>query len=481
VPVPVPRIVESGPFVQNLEIEWYQHGRGAYRKFSNPQYLAPLIRSINIDISESEGEQESIHFETETDGIPTTVELHRDWTVDGNLENITITYGMGSSAYFFTWTTHPFCRNDEIDEGETCDTSQLDGLSCEDFDYGPGTLVCNLACDVELSGCSPSLSGTWEEVGSMGTDRSLFFSAVPLLNGDVLITGGTSDLATAEIYDSGSKQFTPTGSMAGARMQHTSTVLEDGRVLIVGGRDVANTELATAEIYAPETGQFTATGSMAFARKEHTATLLGDGRVLVIGGDDSLEKTSEIYDPGDGQFSTGPSLAVGRHSHSATLMPSGDVFVFGGLPSSGAIPVDEVEIYIAGSNQFGAAELGDSVSWGRHSHDAIYLPGTNEIVIAGGKGIYQSPAYLIRRYDLGKQEFVTGPKPKTGNAFIAPLGSAHALLTGYYEAEYLYGIAATLEPAPFRYGSILEAIPLADGSVLTLSASGSSSWVFTLD
>ena len=79
--------------------------------------------------------------------------------------------------------------------------------------------------------------------------------------------------------------WTLTGSMGTDRRHATVTRLNDGRVLIVGGRDSTNTYLASAEIYNPATGQFTPAGSLTTgARALHTATLLQDGRVLVTGG-----------------------------------------------------------------------------------------------------------------------------------------------------------------------------------------------------
>ena len=57
-------------------------------------------------------------------------------------------------------------------------------------------------------------------------------------------------LISAEIYDSGTGTWSPTGSMNTARLDHTATRLSDGRVLVTGGRDDSG-ELASAEIYDP--------------------------------------------------------------------------------------------------------------------------------------------------------------------------------------------------------------------------------------
>src|SRR4051812_42627764 len=75
-------------------------------------------------------------------------------------------------------------------------------------------------------------------------------------------------------------KWTPTGSMETARWKHTATLLNNGKVLVAGGRDVSGNFTATAELYDPATGSWTSTGSMATPRGWFTATLLADGRVL---------------------------------------------------------------------------------------------------------------------------------------------------------------------------------------------------------
>ena len=75
--------------------------------------------------------------------------------------------------------------------------------------------------------------------------------------------------------------WTVTGRMVTPRNSHTATLLPDGEVLVAGG----GTRGASAELYDPGTGSWTATGSMVTPRVlDFSATLLPDGRVLVAGG-----------------------------------------------------------------------------------------------------------------------------------------------------------------------------------------------------
>ena len=77
-----------------------------------------------------------------------------------------------------------------------------------------------------------------------------------------------------------------------------ATLLEDGRVLIVGG-DNLNGMVSQAEIFDPVSQTSSLVADSITARTDHTATRLSDGRVLVMGGRDqngSLTST-DIYNP----------------------------------------------------------------------------------------------------------------------------------------------------------------------------------------
>ena len=115
--------------------------------------------------------------------------------------------------------------------------------------------------------------------------------------------------------------FGPTGSLAEARVGHTSTLLPDGRVLIVGG-DFNGERRASAELWAPAIG-FGSAGTLTTARSGHTATLLSDGgvcprcppgRVLIVGGSaDDVVASAELWDPVAGSFLPGGTLRGRSH------------------------------------------------------------------------------------------------------------------------------------------------------------------------
>ena len=94
--------------------------------------------------------------------------------------------------------------------------------------------------------------------------------------------------------------FCSTGDMNEPRATHTATLLNDGKVLVVGGTGDGTNFAASAEVYDPATGEWTAVSSMSGPRGFHAAVLLNDGRVLVAGGkrtSDDILSSLELYDP----------------------------------------------------------------------------------------------------------------------------------------------------------------------------------------
>ncbi len=137
------------------------------------------------------------------------------------------------------------------------------------------------------------------------------------------------------VTDVKAQVFVPTGLMTRARIGHSATLLQDGRVLIVGGCDFTGCRepSASAEIYDPDSETFTKTGLMTFPRVNHSAVLLLDGRVLIVGGCRAACSTSsaELYDPATGTFSRTGDMSVGHDFTAAVLLRNGKVLVVGYL------------------------------------------------------------------------------------------------------------------------------------------------------
>ena len=150
-------------------------------------------------------------------------------------------------------------------------------------------------------------------------------TATLLPNGDVFLTS----FIRAGVFDPTKGTFSVTFRMYPTRWGHTSTLLKDGRVLIVGGQIFGGEWLLGQNlIYDPSTEAFSEAGNLQFDRRNHKAVLLQDGRVLIIGGiagRGPFVQTAEIYDPEANTFS--PAGVSTIDPSAALLLPSGDVFL----------------------------------------------------------------------------------------------------------------------------------------------------------
>jgi hypothetical protein len=226
-------------------------------------------------------------------------------------------------------------------------------------------------------------SGSWTATGSPAS----FFvnhTATLLPNGKVLVVGGNSGFifssASAELYDPATGMWTTTGSLATARDGHTATLLPNGKVLVTGGQSrPLGGNLASTELYDPASGSWTATGSLGAARASHTATSLPNGKVLIAGGSGTSSANAELYDPVTGTWTATGSMGAARRNHTATLLPNGKVLVAGGSNNT-SISLTSAELY----NPVSGSWIGSgSLLTSRYGHTATLLP-NDKVLVAGG-------------------------------------------------------------------------------------------------
>src|SRR6185295_10854053 len=80
--------------------------------------------------------------------------------------------------------------------------------------------------------------------------------------------------------------WSPTGNLPAPLSKYTLTLLASGQALAAAGCNdfFCNTPSRGSSTYDPNTRTWTATASMPGLRRSHTSTRLQDGRVLLTGG-----------------------------------------------------------------------------------------------------------------------------------------------------------------------------------------------------
>jgi hypothetical protein len=164
-------------------------------------------------------------------------------------------------------------------------------------------------------------TATWSATGSMIHPHGVGFAATLLRDGEVLV----GDTDGAELYDPGSGTWMTTGSLDTGGGIHSATLLANGKVLVDG---------ETPRLYDPDSGTWTATGQSGNPHQfNYTTTLLSDGRVLVVGGEFPSVK-AQLYDPDTGSWTATADMRERLQSHdgdriTATLLRDDTVLVTG--------------------------------------------------------------------------------------------------------------------------------------------------------
>jgi len=249
-------------------------------------------------------------------------------------------------------------------------------------------LVCLLGSAADVKAQQP----TWSATGSLSTARSQH-TATLLENGKVLVAGGraggASITGSAEIYDPATGTWSPTGSLNTPRADHIAVKLPNGKVLVAGGIITNPTarSLTSAELYNPQTGTWSLTGDMSTPRQNPGAVLLQNGKVLLAAGfiqpGATFIRSAEVYDPATGQWSPAGALNSDHGdalSATLTLLPNGKALITGGLDQVGT--TNRCELYDPAANTW--TPTGDLPA-ARYSHAANLLP-NGKVLVSGGRG-----------------------------------------------------------------------------------------------
>jgi hypothetical protein len=158
-------------------------------------------------------------------------------------------------------------------------------------------------------------NGTWATGPDLQEPRQ-HHALLLLDDGRVLSVGGltTTGLSNlAELWKPGEPKWAlAEHSLSLAHASFGAVVLKKGDVLVTGGEAYSAVDTPLAQRFVVAEQRWCMAGSLATSRKHHTATLLDDGRVLVAGGVSSgiTEASAEVWEAAKGACNEPPGLAL---------------------------------------------------------------------------------------------------------------------------------------------------------------------------
>lgn len=241
-------------------------------------------------------------------------------------------------------------------------------------------------------------------------------TATFLLDGKVLVAGGIDifgfPLADAEAYNPSGDSWGGVGSLVSRHAGHSGTLLPNGLVLVAGGATLFDQNTATTTVETSEGSGWAAARTaseniLTTPRSHHTATLLNNGKLLLVGGwnGSAVNGSFEM-----GYFS---EYALGSNAYAPKISD-----VSGVTPSSGTPPGSLITV--TGTNFTGVSEGGGGMNYanGGANYPRVLLrpldsgnAGTqagSSFIVDAGSTIYKNPwsnTSLKFRAPLGRGYF----------------------------------------------------------------------------
>lgn len=217
-----------------------------------------------------------------------------------------------------------------------------------------------------------------------------FHQAAVLDDGRLLVVGGQRSLGPgAELYDPATESWAAVAGATSQRIFFKAVKLADGSVLAVGGTDTSLLPRSAAvDLYDPSVGAFRAIAPLPEGRAGHSLTALPDGRALLVGGFTGGDVTADaaIFQKQSG-FVPVKALPHPRGHHAAALLPDGRVLVTGGEKCCNPMPFEALattEIYDPARDLWTA---GPKMSSARYDHTVDVLA-DGRVVVAGGASLF---------------------------------------------------------------------------------------------
>ena len=280
-------------------------------------------------------------------------------------------------------------------------------------------------------------SNTWQQGAALSSART-GATATLMADGRVLIVGGKDGngnaLETAEVLNPDGT-ITPVPSMLTQRYGHSAVLLRDGNVLVAGGHTSGGGVVNTAELFDPAANTWRwASNTMTDARADFTLSQLLDGNVLVAGGDNGSGPISgvETFDLLTKSFKYAGYLNKARKAHAASVLKDGRVLITGGgaLAQDGStVVLNTTEIYDSTS---GSLSAGPALNLARYAHSSTTLIDGTVLLAGGNNGSVDLASLEI--FDPVANSMTTSSAtlstPRSGHVALLLPNNNHVLIAG---------------------------------------------------
>jgi hypothetical protein len=232
---------------------------------------------------------------------------------------------------------------------------------------------------------------TWHPGSRTLADVRYFHSTTALEDGGALTVGGVKAERSIEQLDPITGTWGPAGQLHQGRYSHTATLLEDGRVFIAGGEsDDGSSPAGTWEIWDPATRTISAQGALATSRYDHGAVRLLDGRVLLVGGWRTTSgfkgatRSCEIFDPAsESSVEVAPLHGDAAETTPVALLQDGSARVLALASTSAGKEIGAELFDPSASNGLGAWTVAGSRLQARVEGGLVALPGGRVVAFGG--------------------------------------------------------------------------------------------------
>jgi len=263
--------------------------------------------------------------------------------------------------------------------------------------------------ETQLTGPVPStFSPSWQAAAALTMPRSLHTSTL-LPDGRVLVVGGDSGLGSshsAEIYDARSGTWAIGPDLVDARHSHVAFAFFDEAIVVAGGYGLASEAIPAVESFIGDGWE--GGPRLIEARADFAAVLQATRAIAYIGGygsDGRALASVEILDlDADGVMLAAAPLATPRALHTATTLFDLRILVAGGVGDDGT-PLASAELYDPETGQWQTVA---PMHEARAYHTAIRL-NDDRILVAGGEGASGASLDTAELYDATTDSWTVVP------------------------------------------------------------------------